>query len=113
MADQKHDPPGRGAGWVAAAIVAVVAVCAVSFMITQRPQEAMAVAEGDPLTGEMQNGQTPAHPTTPGDAPEAISVKPLDGADTGRIPPEPYIPPRTAIDANAAASNASAVEPAR
>ncbi len=112
MADQKHEPPGRSAGWVVAAIVAVVAVCAVSFMITQRPQEALAVAEGDPLTGEMQRDSRPAHRATPGGAPEAIRVNPLDGADTGRIPPEPYIPPRTAMDANAAGSNASAVEPA-
>ena len=86
----------------------MVAVCAVSFMITQRPQEAVAVAEGDPLTGEMQRGQQPAHPT----APAAIRINPPDGADTGRTPPEPYIPPQTAMDANAAASNASAVESA-
>ncbi len=108
MADEKHEPPGRSAGWVVAAIVAVVAVCAVSFMITQRPQEAVAVAEGEGLTGAAR----PAQRTTPGGAPEAIRVQPLDGADTGRIPPEPYIPPRTAMDANAAASNAFAIEPA-
>jgi hypothetical protein len=108
MADQKHEPPGRSAGWVVAAIVAVVAICAVSFMITQRPQEAVAVAEGDALTGEMQSSQTPAQPT----APAATPVNPPDGADTGRTPPEPYIPPRTAMDANSAASNASAIEPA-
>jgi hypothetical protein len=108
MADQKHEPPGRNAGWVVAAIVAVVAICAVSFMITQRPQEAVAVAEGDPLTGEIQSNRQPAHPT----APAAVRVSPPDGADTGRIPPEPYIPPHTAMDANAAASNASTVEPA-
>jgi hypothetical protein len=92
MAEKENDPPQRRAGWVVAAIVAVVAVCAVSFMISQRPQEAIAVAEGD--------------------AAQAVRVNPPDGADTGRIAPEPYVAPRTAMDANAAGRNASAIEPA-
>ena len=107
MAGEKYDPPGRGAGWVVAAIVAVIAICAVSFMVTQRPQQAIAVAQGDAVTSKMQHGQPPTRPTRP--ATESVSP---DGADTGRTAPEPSNPPRTAMDANAAGSNASALEPA-
>ena len=108
MADKENEPPRRSTGWVVAAIVAVVAVCAVSFMISQRPQEAIAVAEGDPLTGAPAR---PA-PTTPSSVAAPVRINPPDGADTGRIAPEPSVAPRTAMDANAAGSNASAVEPA-
>ncbi len=108
MADKENDPPPRTAGWVVAAIVAVVAVCAVSFMISQRPQEAIAVAEGDPLASAPPRPV----PTAPNNAPAAIRVYPPDGSDTGRIAPEPYVAPRTAMDATAAGSNASAIEPA-
>ncbi len=112
MAEQKQGPPERSTGWVVAAIVAVVAVCAVTFMITQRPQEAMAVAEGDPLTGEVSPAPQMAR-TTPGGAPEAIRIQPMDGADTGRLAVQPVIPPPSgAMNANGAAANASAVEPA-
>jgi hypothetical protein len=109
MVGQKHDPSGRGAGWVVAAIVAVVAICAVSFMITQRPQEAIAVAEGDPLTGDRA-----PQVRQPGGAANTVRVAPPDGADTGRLAPDPGPPPppRAAWNANAAASNANAVEPA-
>lgn len=111
MADQKSHPPGGIAGWVVAAMVAVVAVCAVSFMITQRPREALAVAGGDPMHEAPPRAALMA-PTTPSDAAPARGANPPDGADTGRIAPEPFVAPRTAMDANAAASNASALEPA-
>lgn len=111
MAEKKSDPPQRTAGWVVAAIVAVVAVCAVSFMISQRRQEAIAVAEGDALTGAPPRAPRNG-PNTSGGAPEALRVNPPDGADTGRIAPEPHVAPRTAMDASAAGSNASALEPA-
>lgn len=113
MVDPKHDQPGRGAGWVVAAIVAVVAVCAVTFMVMQRPQGPVAVADRTAASADLRGAQqTP--PATPGGAPEAIRVQPLDGADTGRLPPEPAAlpPPRGAFDANSAAANASAIEPA-
>jgi hypothetical protein len=45
-------PSGQSAGWIVAAIVAVIAICAVSFMLSQRPRLAIAVAEGDPLMEE-------------------------------------------------------------
>lgn len=112
MATVKQDPPRQSAGWVVAAIVAVVAVCAVSFMITQRPQQAMAVAEGDPLTGEMLRGpQSP--PTTPGGAPETIRVHPLAA---NQAPKRDAALPALSLgplDATAVGSNASAVESAR
>ena len=110
MVEKKSDPPPRPtAGWGVAAIVAVVAVCAVSFMVSQKPQQAMAVAEGDPLTAVTPRAPRAA-PIPAGRGPEAIRANPPDGADTGRLAPEPYTPPRTAMDANAAGSNASAIE---
>ena len=111
MADKEKAPPPRTAGWVVAAIVAVVAVCAVSFMVSQRPQEAIAVAEGDALTGAPPRAPRNAADTS-GGASQARRLNPPDGADTGRVAPEPYTAPRTAMDANAAGSNASALEPA-
>lgn len=112
MADQQDHPPERRAGWVVAAIIAVVAVCAVSFMVAQRPQEAIAVAEGGSLASAPAH-RLPTAPTTPGGAAEAIRVHPMDGSDTGRIIAETPPPaPRGAMDANAAGSNAAAVEPA-
>jgi len=65
MADEKNAPPQRNTGWIVAAIVAVVAVCAVSFMVSQRPQEAIAVSEGDPKRGAPQR----TAPTTQRGAP--------------------------------------------
>ena len=112
MATVKQHPSRQSAGWVVAAIVAVVAVCAVSFMITQRPQEAMAVAAGDPLTGDMLRGPQKT-PTTPGGAPEAIRVHPLAANAAPERNAAVPAPTLGALDATAVGSNASAVEPAR
>jgi hypothetical protein len=80
-------------------------------MVSQRPQEAIAVAEGETMTADTPR-TTRAAPAAPGRGPDAIRINPPDGADTERLAPEPYTPPRTAMDANAAGSNASAMEPA-
>jgi hypothetical protein len=112
MADEESHSPERNAGWVVAAIIAVVAVCAISFMIAQRPQEAIAVAQGEALTRTPLH-RLPTAPTTPGGAAEAIRVHPMDGSDTGRIAAETPAPaPRGAMDATAAGSNAAGLEPA-
>lgn len=86
-----------------AAIVAVVAVCAVSFMISQRPQEAIAVAEGDPLTGEVLRGPQTAPP----------APAPLRPIRRPAAPALAQATPGAALSAEDAASDASAVEPAR
>ncbi len=110
MADKKDDLPGRGAGWVVAAIVAVVAVCAVSFMITQRPQDALAVAAGDPPLAAAPTAPTLARPNGPRMTPTMPAAPPA-GADTGRNAP-PFPTASRALSADEVGSNASATEPA-
>jgi hypothetical protein len=112
MADE-NDLAGKGAGWIVAAIVAAVAICAVSFMVTQRPRAAMAVAEGDPLTGEiLRVPQTAAGPATGPPAVHAQAARTTDAAvaDTAAVA---QAAPSSAMDANTAGSNASTVETAR
>ncbi len=111
--------PDRSAGWVVVAIVAVIAICAVSFMVTQRPREALAVAEGDTLTGEMLRGPQPAPAQPPVRARAAIDsqaatragAKAAAAAEQAANSADAI--PAAALDANAAASNASAIESAR
>lgn len=103
MNSSANNPSGRSAGWIVAAMVAVIAVCAVSFMVSQRPREAIAVAEGDPLIGEAARATRTAPSAVPTPLRPMIR-KPEAMARTA---------PGGAFNAADAASNAAAVEPAR
>jgi hypothetical protein len=56
MPGTERDEGANIVGWVVAAIVAVVAVCAVTFMVTMRPATAPVVAASQPLRGAQNPG---------------------------------------------------------
>ncbi len=112
MAQTKTPAQTKESGWVVAAIVAVVAVCAVSFMISQRPRQAMAVAAGDTLGGEMRGPQaiTASPDAVVAPAPVERQAAAAPAHVRSSVPHQSPYP--SAFDANAAAANASATEQA-
>ena len=103
-------PSGQSAGWVIAAIVAVVAVCAISFMISQRPREAIAIAAGDTATSRTPLGSQTAPPVQ--SAPPTTTTRRPAGAAPMSPADLAGAEPGMAFNAGDAVSNAAAIEPA-